>query len=809
MDNWVQAASSVMLNRWAYVAGVNQSSGAMAIYLDGALVSTSTNWNIPSPNNTYNVQLGKTSSGSLYFFSGFMDEVQLANVARSADWIKLSYKNQFFSGGKDFLTVLPPVTLTYASPSITGSAGTAIAANTATLMGGVCTYSATGLPAGLSISPTTGTISGTPTAGYASSAIITAKNAAGSITFTMPITISIAAPVLTSPVNGATSQLRTPALTWGSVIGATMYRIQLSTASDLSLPAIDDSTTNLTYTPAALTGNTTWYWRVAGKNGDVFSSWSTIYSFTTIPEIPGAVTITLPINNAANVSVTPTLTWTAGTGGAADIYMVKVSTSSTFSSLVVNDSTVTTTYTLSTTLTNSTVYYWEVAGKNSTGTGVFVSSYFTTVISAPGIVTLTSPAIGETGVVLLPTLTWTAGAGGAADKYIVKVSTSSVFSTTIINDSTVNLSYTVATTLLNGTVYYWEVSGKNANSSGPNAVSIFITVAPLTPGAVTMASPFSNAKSVAVVPTLMWIAGTVGGAADKYLIKVSTNSDLTLPVINDSTVNASTSYSPVLALANGTKYYWGIAGKNALGTGVWVTDSFTTLPSYTLTITTVNGSVAKSPNLAAYDSNTVVQLTANPSVGYTFSGWSGDTTATANPITITMKSAKNITANFVVSPLHVFALASGWNMLSLNVTLLDSSVTAVFGTMHNLVIVTNNFGGIYWPAFGINTIGTVSTGQGYQVYTTASDSISVIGSPINVTSTSIALAAGWNMLAYLPNTNMPITTALAGIASQITIVNDNSGGIYWPDFGINTIGSMVVGQGYSIHMKSAAILTYP
>ena len=481
MDNWVQAASSVMLNRWAYVAGVNQSSGAMAIYLDGTLVSTSTNWNIPSPNNTYNVQLGKTSSGSLYFYSGFMDEVQLANVARSADWIKLSYKNQFFSGGKDFLTVLPPVTLIYASPSITGSAGTPIIANTATLMGGVSTYSATGLPAGLSISPTTGTISGTPTAGYASSAIITAQNAAGSILFTMPITISIAAPVLASPVNGATSQLRTPSLTWGSVIGATMYRVQLSTASDLSLPAIDDSTTGLSYTPVALTGNTTWYWRVVGKNGNVSSSWSSIFSFTTIPEIPGVVTISLPINTAADVSVTPTLTWTAGTGGAADIYMVKVSTSSTFSSLVVNDSTVTTTYTLSTTLTNSTVYYWEVAGKNSTGTGVFVSSYFTTVISAPGIVTLTSPAIGETGVVLLPTLTWTAGAGGAADKYIVKVSTSSVFSTTIINDSTVNLSYTIGTSLLNGTVYYWEVSGKNANSSGPNAVSIFITVAPLTP----------------------------------------------------------------------------------------------------------------------------------------------------------------------------------------------------------------------------------------------------------------------------------------------------------------------------------------
>jgi hypothetical protein len=76
-------------------------------------------------------------------------------------------------------------------------------------------------------------------------------------------------------------------------------------------------------------------------------------------------------------------------------------------------------------------------------------------------------------------------------------------------------------------------------------------------------------------------------------------------------------------------------------------------------------------------------------------------------------------------------------------------------------------------------------------------------------STNVALNAGWNMLAYLPNRNMPISTALAGITSQITIVKDNVGGIYWPDFGINTLGTMIVGQGYFIYMKSATSLTYP
>jgi hypothetical protein len=56
---------------------------------------------------------------------------------------------------------------------------------------------------------------------------------------------------------------------------------------------------------------------------------------------------------------------------------------------------------------------------------------------------------------------------------------------------------------------------------------------------------------------------------------------------------------------------------------------------------------------------------------------------------------------------------------------------------------------------------------------------------------------------------MTITTALAGIGSQITLVKNNNGEVYWPDYGFNAIGSMVVGQGYKVHMKQAALLTYP
>lgn len=86
-----------------------------------------------------------------------------------------------------------------------------------------------------------------------------------------------------------------------------------------------------------------------------------------------------------------------------------------------------------------------------------------------------------------------------------------------------------------------------------------------------------------------------------------------------------------------------------------ITANFTAIPvnTFTLTVTAVNGSVAKNPNQPTYASGSTVQLTATPNSGFNFTGWSGDATGSANPLTVTMNANKNITANFapVAAPL--------------------------------------------------------------------------------------------------------------------------------------------------------------
>ena len=68
---------------------------------------------------------------------------------------------------------------------------------------------------------------------------------------------------------------------------------------------------------------------------------------------------------------------------------------------------------------------------------------------------------------------------------------------------------------------------------------------------------------------------------------------------------------------------------------------------YTLNVSTIgDGSVTVNPLKTLYDFNEVVQLTASPNSGWTFSNWSGDLNGSNNPINLTMNGNKSVTAGF-------------------------------------------------------------------------------------------------------------------------------------------------------------------
>ena len=69
--------------------------------------------------------------------------------------------------------------------------------------------------------------------------------------------------------------------------------------------------------------------------------------------------------------------------------------------------------------------------------------------------------------------------------------------------------------------------------------------------------------------------------------------------------------------------------------------------TYTLAVTVVgSGSVGRTPDLADYQHGSTVTLQAVPAPGGSFTGWSGDTTGSANPVTLTMYANRSVTATF-------------------------------------------------------------------------------------------------------------------------------------------------------------------
>ena len=153
---------------------------------------------------------------------------------------------------------------------------------------------------------------------------------------------------------------------------------------------------------------------------------------------------------------------------------------------------------------------------------------------------------------------------------------------------------------------------------------------------------------------------------------------------------------------------------------------------------------------------------------------------------------------------------SGWNMISTFIDPFDAGIDSVFASIASQVeIVKNGMGMVYWPLYGINAIGDITIGEGYQVKMVSTQILSVTGLAVAPEFTPISIPSGWSIIGYLRQSAGAIDVMLNPIVGNITIVKNNYGMVYWPLYGINAIGNMLPGQGYQFKTDAAVTLTYP
>jgi len=171
---------------------------------------------------------------------------------------------------------------------------------------------------------------------------------------------------------------------------------------------------------------------------------------------------------------------------------------------------------------------------------------------------------------------------------------------------------------------------------------------------------------------------------------------------------------------------------------------------------------------------------------------------------------------FVLSSLYgssnefTIHLESGWNMISSNMISDVPSMEAIFvDIIGNVIVAKNGEGQVFWPALMINQIGDWEITDGYKVKMKTADDLRITGQYVQPDEITYDLAMGWNLISFIAPDGMSPANAFAQIVEDIIIVKNREGQVYWPNYGIDQINALHLGEGYKIKLSSAVTFSYP
>jgi hypothetical protein len=427
---------------------------------------------------------------------------------------------------------------------------------------------------------------------------------------------------ITAPSNGGTNIPTNQTLTWTAGSGTTTgYDVYFGTAA--SPPLVSTNQATLNYAPVGMTNGTTYNWKIVPRNGTAFASGCSTNTFTTA-SAPGCTTNPSPAASATNVALTPTLSWTAGSGVTTgyDVYFGTLSTPG-----LVSTNQAGTTYTPAA-LTAGTVYYWRVVPRNGSLIATCNTVLSFTTMSAPGCTTSPSPAAGATNVAVSgTTLSWTAGSGTTTG---YNVYFGNIPSPPLVSTNQAGTTYSPGG-LNPNTIYYWKVLPSNGSlvNNTCTAISFTTSVPPSCPNYVSPASAATNVNYYNC--TLTWTSGSTNTTGYDVYLGTAPGPGVV------STNQPGTSYSA--NLSPNTTYYWKVIAHNGsiLSTGC-SEQSFTTT------------------GLINYDVNrsTGISFTSIASTGNTVSSWKNgantdDNLSNSVPIGFNFTYAGRTVSNFLVS----------------------------------------------------------------------------------------------------------------------------------------------------------------
>lgn len=172
------------------------------------------------------------------------------------------------------------------------------------------------------------------------------------------------------------------------------------------------------------------------------------------------------------------------------------------------------------------------------------------------------------------------------------------------------------------------------------------------------------------------------------------------------------------------------------------------------------------------------------------------------PVTVLANQKTPINITFGEIPnVQQIVLSPGWNLISLNVVPASYNVEDVFAGVSGLLQVKNGTRS-YAPAMAdhFNTLKALAPGEGYWVNVASASTLTITAPNIDSSGTPISLNAGWNLVSYLPETSLPVGTALASISANLLETRYMAAG---------AVTTMEPGKAYWVKVSQPCTLIYP
>ena len=222
-----------------------------------------------------------------------------------------------------------------------------------------------------------------------------------------------------------------------------------------------------------------------------------------------------------------------------------------------------------------------------------------------------------------------------------------------------------------------------------------------------------------------------------------------------------------------------------------------TTVTYTLS-TSISGSGTVNPSNGTYESGTVVSVSATPSSGYTFSGWSGDASGTTNPLSITMNSNKSITATFTQTTSPATLVKHGEGSSSQTITLGESIVSFYYSWTNATTVSVSGMPSGITTAID-NSAQTVTFSGTPTEIGTFNYTVTTVGGSTNVSASGTITVNGNNI-------TLTIQENETGFCSVDGTVDNNNSGFTGTGFA-NTTNSSEQGISWTVNIPSSGSYT--